>query len=169
MRKKSKRNKMYIEKYWGNYIGDTDDSLTLVSYLADKQKTEISLHEIFVDIGLEKQNGVFKQTTVPLEVTCSDGLELAFYYAVDLITDLAALLLECKINGEVNLHDLDDFDAPKRVIRITATPKEHEMINKSLADFFADPLSYDLSEMVPKEDMEEMAAICEKLRRELYE
>lgn len=24
---------MYIEKYWGNYIGDTDDSLTLLDYL----------------------------------------------------------------------------------------------------------------------------------------
>ena len=30
---------MYIEdKYWNNYIGDTDDSLTLVTYLADKNK-----------------------------------------------------------------------------------------------------------------------------------
>ena len=29
---------MYISnKYWNNYIGDSDDSLTLVEYLADKQ------------------------------------------------------------------------------------------------------------------------------------
>ena len=30
---------MYIEKYWGNYIGGTDDSLTPLDYLADKQKS----------------------------------------------------------------------------------------------------------------------------------
>ena len=34
---------MYIaDKYWNNYIGDTDDSLTLIEYLADKQKDIIS-------------------------------------------------------------------------------------------------------------------------------
>lgn len=38
---------MFIEKYWGNYIGGTDDSLTLLDYLIDKQKDEISLSEIF--------------------------------------------------------------------------------------------------------------------------
>ena len=27
---------MYIKKYWYNYIGGTDDSLTLVDYLYDK-------------------------------------------------------------------------------------------------------------------------------------
>lgn len=48
---------MYIEdKYWNNYIGDTDDSLTLLDYLGDKQKEQILLSEIFSDIGLDKLN-----------------------------------------------------------------------------------------------------------------
>ena len=46
---------MYIEKYWGNYIGGTDDSLTLLEYLADKQKAEIPLSEIFEDTGLTQR------------------------------------------------------------------------------------------------------------------
>jgi len=29
---------MYIKKYWYQYIGGTDDSLTLVGYLCDKGK-----------------------------------------------------------------------------------------------------------------------------------
>lgn len=161
---------MYIEKYWGNYIGGTDDSLTLISYLADKQKSEISLHEIFVDTGLEQLSGVFQQTTIPLAVTAANGCEYEFYYAIDLITDLAALLLECKVGGEVNLHDLDEFDVPDDcIIKITASPEENKMMNKALSDFFAAPLSCDLSEMVPEEDMKEMAEICEELRKELYE
>ena len=27
---------MYIEKYWGNFIGGSDDSLNLVAFLADQ-------------------------------------------------------------------------------------------------------------------------------------
>ena len=54
-------------------------------------------------------------------------------------------------------------------IYITAEPKEHELINKVLMDFASAPLTYELSEMVPEEDMLEMAAICENLRKELYE
>ena len=58
---------MYIaDKYWNNYIGDTDDSLTLVEYLADKRKEEISLAEIFSDLGLDKLNGNFCQHDEPL-------------------------------------------------------------------------------------------------------
>ena len=32
---------MYIKKYWYNYIGGTDDSLTLADYLYEKGKTEL--------------------------------------------------------------------------------------------------------------------------------
>ena len=43
---------MYIaDKYWNNYIGDTDDSLTLASYLMYKRQENISLAEIFADLG----------------------------------------------------------------------------------------------------------------------
>ena len=41
------------------------------------------------------------------------------------------------------------------------------VIQKALADFAENPLAYDLSEMVPDEDMWEMAQECEKLRGEL--
>ena len=157
---------MYIEKYWGDYIGGTDDSLTLVDYLEDKQKEEISLGEILSDTGLDKLNGAFQKTD-SLSVFV-DGLEAEFYYAIDLITDLAALLLECKVNGSVNLCDLLEDTEPDWIVRITATPEEHELMNKALMDFSAAPLTYDLSEMVPEEDMIEMAAICEQLRKELY-
>lgn len=63
---------MYIEKYWGNYIGGTDDSLTLLEYLADKQKAEIPLSEIFEDTGLKKLNGDFC-TSPDLGYTDAEG------------------------------------------------------------------------------------------------
>lgn len=91
------------------------------------------------------------------------------HYAIDLITDLAALLLECKVSGSVKLSDLWEDIEPDGTICITATPEEHQLMNKALMDFVAEPLSYDLCEMVPEEDMLEMAAVCEEVRKELYE
>lgn len=168
---------MYIgDKYWNNYIGDSDDSLTLVEYLADKQKKEISLGEIFSDIGLDRLNGDFRQNDEPLTVVLTnmesdyDEPEAEFYYAIDIIMDLAALLLECKVSGSVNLCELsgEELDTPAPDIHITATSEEHELINKALMDFVSEPLAYDLSEMCPEEDMLEMAEICGELRGELY-
>ena len=49
---------MYItEKYWGGLIGGSDDSLTLVEYLAGKGTDERSLREIFAGFGLDKLEG----------------------------------------------------------------------------------------------------------------
>ena len=160
---------MYIKKYWGNYIGESDDSLTLVEFLVDQKKEEIPLGEIFAKIGLDKQNWDFHQTVEYLEFTHSDGVEMDFHFAIDVVTDLAAILLECSVNGSVNLQDLDEYNTPSRRIRITATPEEHDAMNKALADFAQNPLSYDLHEMMDDEEIQEMAHHVEALRKELYE
>ena len=158
---------MYISKYWGNYIGGTDDSLNLLDYLADKNKTEISLSEVFVDLGLDQLAGSFIQTSVPLEFVHSDGVCTDFHFAIDLITDLSAILLECKKSDGINLRKLNKHNMPDRVIRISATPEEYALVNQVLEHFASNPLEYDLSELVPEEDMLEMAEVCERLRQEL--
>ena len=160
---------MYIKKYWGNFIGGSDDSLNLVAFLEDQKKEEIPLSEIFSKIGLDKQNWDFRQTVEYLEFTHSDGVEMDFHFAIDVVTDLAAILLECSVSGSVNLQDLDEYNTPARRIRITATPEEHDAMNKALADFTQNPLEYDLSEMMDDEEIQEMARDVEALRKELYE
>ncbi len=160
---------MYIKKYWGNFIGGSDDSLNLVAFLEDQKKEEIPLSEIFAKIGLDKQNWDFRQTVEYLEFTHSDGVEMDFHFAIDVVTDLAAILLECSVSGSVNLQDLDEYNTPARRIRITATPEEHEAMDKALADFVHAPLEYDISEMMDNEEIQEMARDVEALRKELYE
>ncbi|OUO66094.1 hypothetical protein B5F55_14565 [Anaerotruncus colihominis] len=160
---------MYIKKYWGNFIGGSDDSLNLVAFLEDQKKEEIPLSEIFAKIGLDKQNWDFRQTVEYLEFTHSDGVEMDFHFAIDVVTDLAAILLECSVSGSVNLQDLDEYNTPVRCIRITATPEEHEAMNKAMADFVQDPLSYDISEMMGEDEITDMAYQVEMLRKELYE
>ncbi|MBS5053197.1 MAG: DUF2185 domain-containing protein, partial [Clostridiales bacterium] len=75
----------------------------------------------------------------------------------------------CSVSGSVNLQDLDEYNTPARRIRITATPEEHDAMNKALADFVHAPLEYDLSEMMDNEEIQEMARDVEALRKELYE
>lgn len=106
---------MYIKKYWGNFIGGSDDSLNLMAFLEDQKQEEIPLSEIFAKIGLDKQNWDFRQTVEYLEFTHSDGVEMDFHFAIDVVTDLAAILLECSVSGSVNLQDLDEYNTPPAV------------------------------------------------------
>lgn len=159
---------MYIDKYWGNYIGGSDDSLNLVEFLVDKKEDEISLSEIFAGIGLDKQNWDFHNTIEYLEFTHSDGTEIDFHFAIDVVIDMAAIMLECAINGSVNLQELDPYHTPSRHIRITATAEEHDAMDKTLADFANDPLFYDLHEMMNDDEIKDMAHQVEALRKELY-
>ena len=160
---------MYIKKYWGSFIGGSDDSLNLVAFLADQKKEEIPLGEIFAKIGLDKQGWDFHRTVEYLEFTHSNGVEMDFHFAIDVVTDLAAILLECFVSGGVDLHDLDSYHTPHRRIRVTATAEEHDAMDKALADFAENPLDYDLSEMMGNEDIQEMARHVAALRKELYE
>ena len=159
---------MYIKKYWYNYIGGTDDSLTLVDYLYDKGKTEIPLSEIFNDTGLSKLNWNF-HISPNLEYIDSEGQCHEFYYAIDLATDLAALILESKKSGGFNIKNLFDGEKRDRFVKIITTPEEDQAMNRALAEFCDSPLEYDLHEMVDDEDMLKMAKDCENIRKELCE
>ena len=160
---------MYIDKYWGNYIGGSDDSLNLVAFLDAQKKKELPLSEIFTKIGLDKQNWDFRQTVEYLEFTDSHGEEMNFQFAIDVVLDLAAILLECLFCGKVSLRKLDESASPFRRVRITATAEELEAMNRALADFVRDPQAYDLHEMMGNAEIQEMAQDVEALRKELCE
>lgn len=157
---------MYHVAYLEN---DSDDTLLLVEYLAQKQTEEISLTEIFSDIGLNQLNGNFKNTDVALEVTFPDDFEAEFHYAIDLIVYLAALLLECKQSGSVDLGELSDEWEEPCALRITATPEEYKMLNRALKEFADAPVEYDISEMMSEDELAEMAAAAEEIRQALCE
>lgn len=158
---------MYIENIWA-YIGGSDDSLTLLDYLAEKPGDEISLGEIFSDFGLDKMNGGFRAPETPCVFVEPEGWEMEIHFAVDLLCNLAALVLECKVNGTVDLGELMDGVKGGRRIRLTASAEEHRVLEQTLTDFAAAPEEYEISEMMSGEELAEMAQACGTLRRELY-
>ena len=160
---------MYISKYWGEFIGGSDDSLSLIEFLEDLYKEEITLKEIFTGIGLDRQNMDFRQTVDNLGFTNSIGLEIEFYFAIDIVTDLAAILLECRITGHLNLRELyNNEDTQNRCIQVIATEEEYTAIKDALEDFVKNPKSYDIYEMIG-DDIIEMAEIVKELRKELLQ
>ena len=158
---------MYISKYWGDFIGGSDDSLSLVEFLEGLNKEEITLKEIFTGIGLDRQNMDFRQTVENLGFINSIGLEIGFHFAIDIVTDFAAILLEFKNSGHVNLRELyDNEDTQNRCIQVIATETEYTAIKAAFEDFVKNPKSYDLYEMIG-DDIIEMAEIVKELRQEL--
>ena len=153
---------MYIEKYWGDYIGGSDDSMTLMEYLAAKPM-ELAMGEIFSDIGLDGAEDL-KAASFMVEI---DGLEVELQFAISVIADLAALLLECKKNGSVDLGEL--WEELEGQLNITATAEENDIINSALKAFAEAPSEYEISEMMEEDELQEMAELCEELRCELYE
>lgn len=72
---------MYIESYWGSYIGGTDDSLTLLSLLEDFEKDEIGLGEIFARTGLkvlEERESSLRMTGMRFALRIERGWNLTF-------------------------------------------------------------------------------------------
>ena len=161
---------MYIERYWGDYIGGSDDSLTLTAYLAQKGLQMLPLSEIFADFGAETLFNAPRTTEPPLSWTSPEGGMMALDYVIDLAGDLAALLLECRENGSIDLAELDDTleEPPAGRISILPSPREYEQLGNILADFAAAPGQYDIAEMLAPEELEEMAQVFAELHRELY-
>lgn len=162
---------MYIDSYWGDYIGGSDDSLTLTYYLAQKGQQLLPLSEIFADFGAKTIFEAPRTTTPPLSYTGPDGGMMALDYVIDLAGDLAALLLECRQNGSVDLAELDDtleLEEGAGRISILPSPAEYEQLGRILADFAAAPEAYDIAEMLSPDELDEMAEVFGQLHRELY-
>ena len=54
---------------------------------------------------MDQLHGEFQKTEIPLAYENADGWEMDIKYAIDFLTDIAALLLECKVNGSVDLQE----------------------------------------------------------------
>lgn len=162
---------MYLaEKNWDEMIGGSEDSMTLGEYLADKGKRKISLKEIFEDFGFNDPGMDFKTGEEPITVTFKSGIEPEIYYAIDVMIDLAGILLECKVNGKIDLSEFlgMDLDMDDSNITVTSSAAEEELMKNVLTDFSEDPMGFSLSEMCEEDEMQELSDLCRELLKELF-
>ena len=166
----TEKSDIYImEKYWNHYIGDSDDSISLVEYLADKKSNKIKMKDVFSDLGFDKADFDFRKPKEPITISLKGGLEIELHCAIQVLCDLAAILLECKKNNSVDLQELSGgiLEADKVSVSLTSTDAEDKVLLEILDDFCKSPMEYNLREMCEKDELEEMSSICNNLRNEL--
>ena len=159
---------MYIDKWWGDYFGSTDDSFVLLDYFAKDGAAEYPLSRIFAGFGLydQIQWGDFRATE-EIGFTGEDGLVHEIDIVMDLMMDLAAVTLESLHSGGVSLSDLDKNSLNSKRFVIQPDADELDCLIEALLDFSKSPEEYDLAELCAADDLREMAAQCAAVAGEL--
>lgn len=161
---------MYIDKYWADELKGSDDNIKFIDFLLDLDVEEVSLHEIFAKIGLDRLEWDFHDTEdIPLGYVANDGFKVDFDLGIALVLHLAAILLEHRVNGHVRLSDLDSEVDSDRILRITLTSDENDALHEVLRDFVAHPTSYDLARYFNDDELDDFVAKVEMIRKELFE
>ena len=158
---------MYIEKWWGEFFGGTDDSLTLMDYFEEDATTEYSLANIFSDFNLNIQKSFdsFRSAEEIYYFTkCEKRIDI--YYAINFLLDIGVIILESLHSGNVSLKNLNSNSSDKNIV-ITADVNTLNYLISILADFSENPLAYDLAEMCDENDMLEISRQCKEVIIEL--
>jgi hypothetical protein len=84
---------------------------------------------------------------------------------VDVVTDLAAVVLECMKNGGVELGDL--FGSKAGRVEITVAPDALKRLLDGLDAFIAAPAIFGISDFLSEKELAEFVADCREIRGEL--
>lgn len=165
---------MYIERWWGEYIGGTDDTCTLIDYFVNREfelgiPTEINVKNIFQDFQLNNAREIKDlRQTKDIYFIREKGFFQDIGCVINLLMDITAIILECQKNGKVHLTDLAGGIMDKNaVISLKVEKEELTLLRGILDDFIHHPLSYDLAEFCPEDDMREIAKQCKEIITEL--
>lgn len=160
---------MFIDKWWGNYIGGSDDSFLLLDYFGTRNSTVFNLNDILQETGLSDLliSGGLENGDLSFHV--KEGYVPHFDMAIDVLIDLSAIVLECLHNQRVAIKDLDNSSNYSNTISISAKPEDLMLLTNGLDNFIKNPKSYELSDMMDEESLSELLAdcneVCESLRK----
>ena len=164
-----KKSNFFIDKWWWNYFGGTDDSITLMDYFQKDDITDYPLSKIFDDFNLQSQID-FGNARDTKDIHFFDDDNIHYHhiiFVIDLITNLIVITLESLHNKVVNIKDLHSCSKSNKIFTIIITSKEWDYMMFVLDDFIENAIKYDLAELCPKEDMIEMSEHCKEIKEEL--
>jgi len=159
---------MHIDRWWGKYVGGSDDSLSLVEYFARRKQSVIRLSEVLDDLHFENRAELL---TAQARYFLEDGAHhVDFQLAVDVVIDLSAILLESLHSGRVTLAELSgDTRHGDRTFSIQADRESLTALLSALETFIREPGESELAEMVPEEALAEVTQACAEIRGELVQ
>lgn len=156
---------MYIDKWWNDFIGGTDDSLTLLDYIRETKEAEYPVGALLKDFRIESGELEFYRGSPGVYYTSEDG-EHDIDYVIDLIQDLSVLVLESYKSGSIKLSDLTENEEDK-VFKMICGKGELDLLTEILKDFAKAPSTYEIAEMVDETDLLELARQCGEIAEEL--
>ena len=164
---------VYIERWWGEYIGGTDDTYSLMDYLTERgfqqdRPVEIELTTIMQDFRLTMARGIEDiRQTIDVYYTFEEGFHADIGCAVNLLMDVTAILVECQKNGQVCLMELVGTNQKEAVIIVKAGQEALLLLKNRMEDFIQHPLKYDLADFCPEDEMHTIAEQCKEMITEL--
>ena len=155
-------------KWWGSFVGGTDDSLRLITYFENKKYGRVPLSTVLHDLMLDKYLGktsLQKSKELFFTMILPDGstMEVGFDISIDPVIDLCAVLVEQTHLGVINTLDLYSSADYAVAFSIAVEKQPLKLLTDELNHFCLEPLSYDLADMVPEDDMMELAKICREI------
>ncbi len=161
---------MYIDQWWGDYIGASGDTAVLLRYFEEDSAGEYPLTRIFTDFNLYEliQWGDFRETE-DVGYTDEEGRTHAIGSVIHLAADLAALVLESIRSGGISLAALDGETLSSKRFVIQPDADGVDCLVEALRDFAAAPEEYDLASRCPSDELHEMAMQCRELADALEE
>ena len=158
---------LFINKWWGNYIGGCDDSFLLLDYFGTSPASTWTLRQIFEDMHLDLalESGDIENSDLYFEQ--EKGYEPHFDMAIDVVIDLSAILLECLHNQQVVIKNLDESTKYRKTIIISASKQDILLLKNGLDKFINTPLSFDLANMMSENDLTELIHDCKAVSNEL--
>ncbi|NDV94630.1 hypothetical protein D0T84_06800 [Dysgonomonas sp. 521] len=155
---------MFIDKWWGNYIGSSDDSFLLLDYFGTRKTSDFELCTILEDTGLASllKNGGLENGDLSFKI--DEGYVPHFDIAVDVLTDLSAIVLECLQSGKVAIKDLDSSSKYSQTITIDCRKEDIKLLADGLDKFISNPANFELADMMDEDSLGELVNDC----REVY-
>ncbi|MFC0417089.1 imm68 putative immunity domain-containing protein [Cytobacillus solani] len=170
MLKRKWEKNIYINKWWRDLIGGSDDSLALIDYLEQLDSTDVTLNQILEELGFDEllsEGDLENGGSIGFDVKSANGTFRAeIDIACSALIDLSAIVLESHKSGYVDLHDLDEARQPCKLY-IDASIEKRNLLRDELYKFSRNPLAYELAELVPVEDMREIAEKAKMIADEL--
>ncbi|UKS29587.1 imm68 putative immunity domain-containing protein [Paenibacillus sp. HWE-109] len=161
---------MYISQWWGDLIGGSDDSLALIDYLEQLDSKNVTLNQILKDLGFDillSEGDLRNGGNIGFDRKSATAMfRVELDIACGVLIDLSAIVLESLKSGYVDLHDLDEARQPCKLY-IDASEENRNLLRDELNKFSRNPLSYDLAELVPTDDMRELAEKAKMIADEL--
>ena len=166
---------LFISKLWGkqhnedNYIGGTEDTLLLIDYLGKQTESNLVLCKILSDIHLDTllEKGFVGNGDVYFVETGSHSTY--FDFAINVVIDLSAILLENLKNSHVDMNLLDGDGKYSNKFAISASLEDAELLIKTLDKFIIAPHNYELTEPLSEKSLQKLIADCKEISNRLSE